>query len=58
VLAASIIVAAGAEAVFHLSQKPRRGVKHMSKFLTQFILKGISGWQASAKGGETQSKET
>ena len=46
-LISSIIIAAGAEAVFHLDRKPRISMKHLREFLTKFMMKGLSDWQPS-----------
>lgn len=44
VLVSSIIIAAGAEAVFHISRKPRISMKYLSRFLTKLMIGGLSGW--------------
>lgn len=44
-LASSIIIAAGAEAIFHVSRKPRVSMKYLREFLTKFMMKGLSDWQ-------------
>ncbi len=43
-LVSSIIVAAGAEAVFHVGRKPRIGMNYLREFLTKFMMKGLSEW--------------
>jgi AcrR family transcriptional regulator len=48
-LAASIIIAASAETVFHASRKPGLSVKHMRDFLTKVMTKGLSGWQPARR---------
>jgi len=45
VLVSSIIIAAGAEAVFQVGRN-RQTLKHAREFLADFMLKGLSGWQA------------
>ena len=45
-LASSIIIAAGAEAVFQLRGKPRMSTKSLGKFLTNFMMRGLSEWQS------------
>jgi len=45
ILISSIIIAAGAEAVFHVGRKPRM-MKHLREFLPKLILKGLHGWQS------------
>jgi AcrR family transcriptional regulator len=45
ILISSIIIAAGAEAVFHVGRKPRM-MKHLREFLPKLILKGLQGWQS------------
>ena len=45
VLAASIIIAAGAEAVFQAGQKSRT-LKDLREFLSNLMLKGLSAWQS------------
>ena len=51
VLVSSIIIAAGAEAVFHVGRKPRVSMKYMLDFLAKFMMRGLSEWQA----GETEA---
>ena len=46
-LVASIIIAAGAEAVFHAGRKVRT-MKHLREFLAKFMLQGLSGWQPAS----------
>jgi AcrR family transcriptional regulator len=43
-LAASLIIAAGAEAVFHLGRKPRISLKHVREFLARMTFGGLSQW--------------
>jgi AcrR family transcriptional regulator len=43
-LVSSLIFAAGAEAVFRLSQEPRASMKYLRDFLPKFMLNGLSGW--------------
>jgi AcrR family transcriptional regulator len=45
VLAASIIIAAGAEAVFHLGRRPRIRLESLREFLAAFMLEGLSRWR-------------
>ncbi|HEY5175769.1 MAG TPA: hypothetical protein VII95_09430 [Terriglobales bacterium] len=45
-LASSIIIAAGAEAVFQLRGKPRMSTKSLGKFLTNFMMRGLIEWQS------------
>jgi len=45
-LVSSIIIAAGAEAIFHVGRKPRIGVKYLRELLTKFTMKGLSQWQS------------
>ena len=47
-LVSSIIVAAGAEAVFRAGRKPRIGMKYLLEFLTKFMMRGLSEWQSGA----------
>jgi len=47
VLVSSVIVAAGAEAAFQLGRKPRTSMKYLREFLTKFMMKGLSEWQAA-----------
>lgn len=44
VLVSSIIIAAGAEAIFQAGRK-RWTMKHLREFLTNFMLRGLCGWQ-------------
>jgi len=44
-LVSSIIIAAGAEAVFHVGRKPRISMKYLREFLTKFMMKGLGEWQ-------------
>jgi AcrR family transcriptional regulator len=44
VLVSSIIIAAGAEAIFQVGRK-RQTMRHVREFLANFMLKGLSGWQ-------------
>lgn len=50
VLFASIIVAAGAEGVFHLGRKPPMRLEHLREFLTRLMMNGLSGWQSGKPG--------
>ena len=43
-LAASIIIAAGAEAVFQAGRRRPRAMKDLGAFLSNFMLQGLSGW--------------
>jgi AcrR family transcriptional regulator len=45
VLVSSIIIAAGAEAIFQVGRN-RQTMKHVREFLANFMLKGLSGWQS------------
>ena len=45
VLVSSIIIAAGAEAIFQVGRK-RQTMKHVRKFLANFMLNGLGGWQS------------
>lgn len=45
VLVSSIIIAAGAEAIFQVGRK-RQTMRHVREFLANFMLKGLSGWQS------------
>ena len=47
-LVSSIIIAAGAEVVFHIGREPRINMKDLHEFLAKFMLKGLSGWQTGA----------
>lgn len=47
-LVSSVIIAAGAEVVFQAGRKPRTSIRHLGKFLTKFMLKGLSHWQSGA----------
>jgi AcrR family transcriptional regulator len=47
VLAASIIIAAGAEAVFHLGRKPRVRMEALREFLATFMLQGLNRWRSA-----------
>ena len=44
-LVSSIIIAAGAEAVFQAAVKPRISTKHLTEVLTKFMMKGLSDWR-------------
>jgi AcrR family transcriptional regulator len=44
-LVSAIIIAAGAEAVFQIGRK-QQTMKDLREFLSNFMLKGLSGWQA------------
>lgn len=52
-LVSSLIVTAGAEAVFRVSREPRGSTKYLRGFLPKFLLSGLSGWSnpGSAKPG-------
>jgi len=47
-LVSSLVVAAGAEAVFRLSREPGADMKYLRGFLPKFILKGLTAWGVSA----------
>ena len=47
-LVSSLIIAAGAEAVFRLNREPRASMKYLRDFLPKFMLNGLTGWNASA----------
>ncbi len=47
-LVSSILVAAGAEAVFRARREPRIGMKYLLEFLTKFMMRGLSEWQSGA----------
>ena len=49
-LVSSLIVAAGAEAVFWLSREPRGSMKYLRGFLPKFLLRGLTGWDTSDPG--------
>ena len=51
-LVSSIIIAAGAEAIFHVGRKPRLSTHHLSEFLTRFMMNGLNEWRSPqpAKG--------
>jgi AcrR family transcriptional regulator len=49
-LVSSIIIAAGAEAIFEVGRK-RQTMKHVREFLANFMLKGLSGWQCHETNG-------
>jgi len=51
VLISSIIIAAGAEAVFYVSRRPRISMKYLREFLTKFMMKGLSDWQLGEANG-------
>jgi AcrR family transcriptional regulator len=53
VLVSSIIIAAGAEAVFQMGQEPWT-MKHLREFLARFMLKGLSGWPSVPLGAPQQ----
>ncbi|HUB35125.1 MAG TPA: TetR/AcrR family transcriptional regulator [Bryobacteraceae bacterium] len=44
-LMASILIAAGAEGVFHLGREPRMTLSQLRDFLARFVLHGLSGWR-------------
>lgn len=44
-LIASIVIAAGAEAVLQSSGKRRITTEHLRRFLTKLVTQGVSGWQ-------------
>ena len=46
-LVSSLIVAAGAEAVFRLKRERRASMKYLRDFLPKFMFKGLSGWETS-----------
>jgi AcrR family transcriptional regulator len=56
ILVSSIIIAAGAEAVFRLGRKTR-AVKHLPVFLAKFMLKGLSEWPAAGANAAPGSGE-
>ena len=47
-LISSLIIAAGAEALFRLNREPIASMQYLRDFLPKFILNGLSGWNASA----------
>jgi hypothetical protein len=49
-LVSSIIIAAGAEAVFHVGRKSRTNMKYLREFLAKFLMNGLSGWQSADAG--------
>jgi AcrR family transcriptional regulator len=57
-LLSSIIIAAGAEAVFQAGRK-RHTMKHLSEFLSNLMLNGLKGWQSrhtnAARGPQEES---
>jgi AcrR family transcriptional regulator len=48
-LICSIVIAAGAEAVFHAGRKPGRSVKSLSEILTKFAMRGLSDWLSDTR---------
>jgi len=44
-LVSTIIIAAGAEAVFHVDRRPRTGMKHVRELLTRFMMNGLRQYQ-------------
>jgi len=46
-LVSSLIIAAGAEAVFRLTREPDANMNYLRGFLPKFMLNGLAGWIAS-----------
>lgn len=44
-LVSSLIIAAGAEAIFQAGREPRIGMKSLRELLTKFMMRGLSEWQ-------------
>jgi hypothetical protein len=47
-LVSSLIIAAGAEAIFRVNREPRASMKYLRDFLPKFMLNGLTEWNASA----------
>lgn len=43
-LVSSIVIAAGAEVLLRAGRKPRISMKYLLKFLTKFMMRGLSDW--------------